>query len=434
MHTSAPQRLFYGWRVVATCFVVATFSWGLGLYGVSVYLHALTVERGWSVSAVSAAITSFYLCSALLQAVIGTLIHRYGPRPVIASGAVVLALSVMLVGFVRDYWQLYFVFLMMGVGWASLSVTAMSATVAPWFERRQGQSITIAMMGASLGAIAVAPLLLAGVTRSGLAHAGLFAGTVLLLIVLPISLLVLRHRRPQALGLAPDGVAAAASGGASTSAMPMWTRASAARSWAWRTVTIGFALAFMVQIGVITHHVKLLDAVLGAAGAGWVVSATGLAALCGRLVLARVVDRVDGRGLAAGVLAGQVLALLAMALWPAAPVLIAASIGYGLGIGVITTMGPVIVRREFGAASFAVVYGLAASLLQLISASGPALFGTLRDAFGSYQPALALAALIDVLALVVLLAGRAGGPSSVKTTLKTPAARGASLASRSSPR
>ncbi|MBN9428460.1 MAG: MFS transporter [Burkholderiales bacterium] len=404
-----PDKIYYGWRVVAACFVIATFSWGLGLYGVSVYLHGITVERGWSVSAVSAAITLFFLCSALLQAMVGALIQRHGPRPVITGGALVLATGVALVGFVQAYWQLYFVFLLMGVSWASLSVTSMSSTVAPWFERRQGLSITIAMMGASIGAIVVAPLLLAGVTRFGLAHSGLVASALVLLVILPLAVSVLRHARPQALGLAPDGAAAVMPpAGAAHVHAPQrtWTRSQALRSPAWRSVTLAFALAFTVQIGVITHHVKLLEGPLGAAGAGWVVSATGLTALCGRLLLARIVDRVDGRKLAAAILSLQTLALFAMSLWLVAPVLVAASILYGFGIGITTTMGPVIVRREFGAASFGLVYGMAATLIQLISAAGPAIFGTLRDAFGSYGPALALAGVLNIVALLAVLHGR----------------------------
>ncbi len=137
----------------------------------------------------------------------------------------------------------------------------------------------------------------------------------------------------------------------------------------------GFALALTVQIGFITHHVALAEPLLGTAGAGLLVSATGVTAFVGRLVLARIVDRVDVRGLACLVMAVQTLALLAIALWPTAPVLVAASLVYGYGIGHVTTLGPVVVRREFGAAAFGATYGAAATVIQLVSAFGPALLG-----------------------------------------------------------
>ena len=72
--------------------------------------------------------------------------------------------------------------------------------------------------------------------------------------------------------------------------------------------------------------------------------------------------------------------------------LVAASLAYGYGIGHVTTLGPVVVRREFGAAAFGAAYGTAATAIQLTSAFGPALFGLLRDGFGGYGPGFLIAA------------------------------------------
>ena len=84
-------------------------------------------------------------------------------------------------------------------------------------------------------------------------------------------------------------------------------------------------------------------------------------------------------------------ASLALALMPTPVVLIVASAVYGLTVGNVTTLSPIIVRREFGAASFGADYGLAAMAIQLISAFGPSVFGFLRDAFGGYGPVLLIA-------------------------------------------
>ena len=140
-----------------------------------------------------------------------------------------------------------------------------------------------------------------------------------------------------------------------------------------------------MQIGFITHHVTLAEPLLGTAGAGLLVSATGGSAFIGRLILARIVDGVSVRKLACLVMIAQTAALLALALWPTAPVLIGASLVYGYGIGHITTLGPIVVRREFGAAAFGATYGIAASAIQLTSAFGPAVIGVLRDSFGGYS-------------------------------------------------
>ena len=150
---STDRGLFHGWRVVAVCFVVASFAWGLGLFGSSVYLQAVTAAHGWPVAEVASAITLFFLVSAAVQRPVGRSIDRWGPRPVLALGTLCIAAGVALIGQVRAPWQLYPCFVLVGIGWSTLSTTGLAATVAPWFERHQGRSITLAIMGASVGAI-----------------------------------------------------------------------------------------------------------------------------------------------------------------------------------------------------------------------------------------------------------------------------------------
>ena len=136
---------------------------------------------------------------------------------------------------------------------------------------------------------------------------------------------------------------------------------------------MAFALGLTIQIGFITHHVALAEPLLGRAGAGMLVSAAGLSAFVGRLILARIVDRVNARRLGCFVMIAQAVSLLAIAFWPTVPVLVVASLVYGYGIGHVTTLGPVVVRREFGAAAFGTTYGTAATVIQLTSAlrAGP---------------------------------------------------------------
>jgi predicted MFS family arabinose efflux permease len=175
---------------------------------------------------------------------------------------------------------------------------------------------------------------------------------------------------------------------------------------------VGFALGLVVQIGFLTHHLKLAESVLGAAGAGWLVSATGLTGLMGRLLLARIADRVDVRRYSAGIFGLQAVLLGLIAFMPGVPVLIGASLGYGFCLGQITTLSPIVVRREFGAASYGAIYSVAATIIQVSSAFGPAMYGALRDLFGGYAPVLAIAAAFEAAAMLTVLCGRAPHPAS----------------------
>ena len=387
--------MFHGWRVVAACFVIAAFAWALGLFGSSVYLQAVTAAHGWPIAEVASAITLFFLVSALVQRTVGRSIDRWGPRPVLSLGAVSMCLGVALIGQVSAPWQLYPCFVLIGIGWSTLSTTGIAATVAPWFERHQGRSMTLAIMGASVGAIVGVPLLLLAVGKFGLASGLIVTATAAALVLLPLIARALRFRSPAEVGQRRDGDSTPLD-----EAAPPLVRAAATegkcRVLLW-SAAVGFALGLTVQIGFITHHVTLAEPMLGTAGAGLLVSATGLTAFVGRLVLARIVDQVYVRRLAWLIMSLQTTALLAIALWPTAPVLVAASLVYGYGIGRVTTLGPVVVRREFGAAAFGATYGAAATVIQLASAFGPALFGFLHDSFGGYGPGLMVASLVTAL-------------------------------------
>ncbi len=408
----AEGGIFHGWRVVAVCFVVASFAWGLGLFGSSVYLQAVTRRHGWAVAEVASAITLFFLVSASAQRAVGRSIDRWGPRPVLSLGTVSIAVGVALSGQVSTPWQLYPCFVLVGIGWSTLSTTGISATVAPWFERHQGRSITLAIMGASVGAIAGVPLLLLALARLGLGPGLATAALVAAAVLLPLIGWILRFRGPADLGLRRDGDATVAGDNAEPPLLHPSVATPASRRVLLWSAAAGFALGLTVQIGFITHHLALAEPALGAAGAGLLISATGVTAFGGRLVLARIVDRVDPRRLAVVIMLLQTAALAAIGFFPSPAVLVAASLVYGYGIGHVTTLGPVVVRREFGALAFGATYGSAATVIQFVSALGPAIFGVLRDGFGGYGVVLGAASLCTALGALTLLLGRRASPSS----------------------
>src|SRR5262245_26191249 len=46
-----------GWRIVMVCFMLATFGWGFGFYGQSVYVAELQRLHGWPASLISSGTT-----------------------------------------------------------------------------------------------------------------------------------------------------------------------------------------------------------------------------------------------------------------------------------------------------------------------------------------------------------------------------------------
>jgi MFS family permease len=395
------HRVFYGWWIVIACLATALIGNALGLFGAGVYLSALTRAHGWPIGLVSGAATLFYVVSAVLLIPVGGAINRFGPRPVTALGGVAMACGVTGIGQVSAPWQAYLAFFAMGIGWACLSTTAVATTIAPWFEKYQGRAVSVASLGASAGGMIAAPSLLFGIGCAGFAVTTAVAGLFAALVVLPLALFVLRHR-PEDLGLCPDGEPAAPT----VKAAPRWTRMEALRTRSLRGVMLSFGLGMMVQIGFLTHQVTLLTQTLTNTRVSLTVSATAVAALLGRLALVRYADQVDARLTAAIMMILAAATLCVLALFPLPAVLIGASVVFGLTVGNVTTLQPIIVRREFGAASFGVVFGVASCGIQLVAALGPGFYGTLHDACGGYRVPLLVATALDVVAAFTIVSSR----------------------------
>jgi MFS family permease len=396
-------RIFYGWWIVAACLVIAILSWGLGIFGVGVSIYAITQTRGISVGAVSTAFTVSAILSAIATFFVGPLIDRYGPRPVMALGAITMAAGLALIGQVQTLPHAYGAFILSGLGNACLSVTAITAAISPWFEKHQGRAMSSAMLGASVGGMSSTPILILGVEKIGFPATMLWSAALMLAVVLPLAFFVMK-RNPAELGLYPDGEAPRAK--SEHTAPRSFSRAEAIRTAAFITLVVAFSLGLGVQVGFLTHHVTLSVPLLGASGAAFIVSITAIAAFLGRVALARWADQVDLRVTSAIVLCVAAISLEAIAAFPLAWALIGASVVYGLTTGNVTSLSPIIVRREFGATAFGAINGAAWMVIGIACALGPVLFGWLYDWFGGYTVALHIAAALDLIAAIVVYAGR----------------------------
>src|SRR5207248_301421 len=239
-------RYFYGWNVVGATFVMAWLSFGLGFYGLSVYVATLQRLHGWSASAVSAPVTVYYVAGAVLTAAIGDLCERLGPRAVVAGGSIAMAAGVATLGVVTQPWQLYPTFLVMSVGWGAMSGAAINIILAPWWIRRRGLVVSLAFNGATLGGVVVTPALILLIARIGFAPALALAALVLLVVLLALAAVVLR-RGPADFRLGPDGDPAVAAADPRPADSASGGRRDALRTWRFWSVSAPFALGLAAQ-------------------------------------------------------------------------------------------------------------------------------------------------------------------------------------------
>jgi cyanate permease len=177
------------------------------------------------------------------------------------------------------------------------------------------------------------------------------------------------------------------------------------RSLAFWTISLPFALALVAQIGFIVHQIALLEPKVGRSSAGLAVSVMTFMSIAGRFGLGMVVDRFDPRLAAAVSIVSQAVALLAIRQADTVPVILAASAVFGFSVGNLITLPPLIIHREFSAASFVVVMGLSTAISGTIGALGPGLIGVIRGWGNDYDAALLICIVLELVAAAIVVRG-----------------------------
>jgi MFS family permease len=399
------DRVFFGWKVVATAFVVSVFSWGIGFYGPSVFLHVLHSQHGWPVSAVSAAITAHYLFSAAIVVRLPELHRRVGVAALTRAATGASALGLLGWAFAGAPGQLFGAALLTGAGFAATSGAAIIAMVSPWFERRRAVALSHALNGASAAGIVFTPLWVLLIDATGFAVAAALVGVVMTAAIWPLAGRFLGPT-PETKGVAPDGQAASPREQTrQVPCQPIPLRALF-RDRRFATLSAGFALGFFAQIGLVTHLVERLAPAFGSAGAGTAVSAAALCAVPGRLLIGGWLGRVDRRLAAAGNFAMQACGVALLALTSGTPTLLMGCALFGLGIGNLVLLPPIIAQAEFEPADIPRIVALVTAINQAVFAFAPFAFGAFHDLTGSYTVAFSAAAVLQLAAGAIVLIGR----------------------------
>jgi MFS family permease len=378
------------WLVVFVIGWTFTIATGLGFYALSLYLNILTSGRGFALTTVSYSISAFFLVSAVVNVPLGRLVRRVQPRWIMLGGSAVSGLALLLLGRVDAVWQLYLVFTIFGCGFSASSYLPGTAVIVALFDQERARALAVALTGGSVGGVVVAPVLARILDARGLTGTAPWLGLAYL--VLAGAPVVLFIRGQLAAPPAADSEAA-------TPAARDVSYAQAVRSAAFALVTVCFAVLMADQVGAQVQIVSIGSA-MGVRDAGIAVSIMASATIAGRLIGAFALSRLPVVGFSAvmGVLQGASFA--ALALLPGLSGLAAGTVLFGITIGNLTVLIPLVVVELFGLADYPRIYAVSQFGASLGTAGGPAVLAALHSGFGSYRLPLLILAGVSALAAV----------------------------------
>lgn len=406
-----PSGGFPGWRVVAGCFVVLLVNSGLAFYGLAVYLNAFSNEQGWALGSISFAVTVFFVVGGLIGLWVARLIARFDVRIIITIGAVVSGAALAMVGQVTSPWQLYVSYAFFAVGYGFAGLVPTTTVVTRWFHVKRGVALSVASTGLSVGGIVITPFAKRFIDQNGLAATTPWLGLLFVIGTVPVAWILIRPD-PARYGWEPDGIRLAR--GVAPAQIDGVAYGEAVASPFYKMITYGYVLALGSQVGGIQQLVKLVEDRTDEQTAQFAITVLAATSVIARLIGGRLVSIVPMTSLTA-VLAGvQCVALAGLAV-SRQPVLIFASIIlFGLTIGNLLMLQPLLIAERFGVLDYPKIYGRSQAIAIAGVAGGPLLIGWLYDVFGSYDwPYLIAAALCAVGAFVISRAGPASATATV---------------------
>jgi len=391
---------FYGWIVIAVTFV--TMAIGVNARtAFSLFFPPIIDEFGWERGITAGAFSFGFVASALVSPLIGRVMDRLGPRTVMELGVASMAGGLLLAPLTTQPWHLYLTIgVLVGAGSICLGYSGQSLFLPNWFNRRRGLAIGLAFAGVGVGSVTLLPWVQLMIDQTGWRTACRAMGLLVLAVLAPINLFL--RKRPEDLGLLPDGDVAASVASAkpiSNVVDPVWagidwTLQRAVRTARFWWLAIGYASGLYVWYAVQVHQTKYLrDVGFSPSVAVWALGAVSLLGIPGQILLGHVSDRVGREWIWSASCAGFAIcfsALIALSSYPSLVLVYVMVLSQGaLGYGLTSIMGAVVVEI-FQGKHYGSIFGTIMVAALAGGAAGPLVTGVLHDLSGSYTLAFAI--------------------------------------------
>ncbi|MSP01765.1 MAG: MFS transporter [Acetobacteraceae bacterium] len=395
---------FYGWVILACACCAGLSRQGGAVATLSVFVEPMTSEFGWSRTAISGAVSLGGILAAIATPMLGRFLDREGARIVLCAAVLTTGLADMALSLTFSLPMFYLLFCVARLNFAGPFDLGIYGAVNNWFVARRSFASSIATVGQMSGLVALPMIASLAMVSSGWRAGWLAIGvTVLTVGFVPVFLLMVR--RPEDVGLVPDGgPIATIDRGRIALPEPSFSRAQALRTRSFWLLSLFTLLAYPVQAGVSLHQAPLLiERGLSPTVAASIVSYCSLMSGIASFGFGLLPKRVTTHWKLA--LAGLSLCMGTLLFGPvhgAAAGYLAATF-FGLGIGGLLVIVPIAWADYFGRGSYGAIRGIALTVQVLAQAAGPLLSGVLRDATGDYDTALICFAVLAGLSVLVAL-------------------------------
>lgn len=385
--------LYYGWRMVAACCALRVVGAGLHSFGFTVFFLPLSQDLNLNRTSTSLAFSLARAEGAIEGPIVGHLLDRYGPKPIMLAAVLLMGVGYLLLSQVNNYATFLIVYLgVISLAHAGGFMHGPMVLINTWFIRYRARAITISSAAFGLGGVLIAPILSIIVQNLGWRWGAAIAGLAFLVIGVPLSLTI--RRSPESMGLLPDG---------DVPADPRWrtdtpgqankadvdvTVAEALRSFAFWGSVLAAGIRNGSYHAIAVHFIPLMVwKGMSQSQAAWLLGAYAFLGMVATLVLGWFADKANKPRLSAFILfaaaAAMFLPIVSGSLW---------SLGiFTICFAAVETTFPLgwaVVGDLFGRKHYAKIRGYMVLFYTWGGVLGPVIAGAIFDRWGSYEPLL----------------------------------------------
>ncbi|MBF6559964.1 MAG: MFS transporter [Candidatus Binataceae bacterium] len=381
------------WLMAATAFFSCFTIFGV-VYSFGAFFKPMAAEFGQSRAHTSAVFSITACIYNLLGLAGGHLADRFGPRPIVITGAFAMGAGLVATSMAGSLWLGCVAYgLGVGVGVACVYVP-MLAVVSGWFIKRRTTALGIAVSGVGGGTLVVAPIAAALIVHLGWRESYAILGVASALGLLGCALIIEAPPAHMTPAVAPMHLTAAMR----TPEFAMLYAAGVLSS-----VAIYMPFVYLPDFA----HGRGASQVAAAA----LVGVVGAASVAGRLGIGTIADR-------AGIIPLYKLSMLILGLsyglWMVAhsyAALAVFALVMGAAYGAMIALSPAVVAELFGVPGLGALIGALYTSSAISALAGPPLAGFVIDRTGGYTWALALAGATAVAGFLIIVPLRNAGHS-----------------------